>query len=262
MEIKLLEHNKKQNKASFVVKGTTAAYMNTLRKYVLERVPTLAIEDVEFRENSSILYDEVIAHRLGLTPLRTDLKSYSLRETCKCKGEGCARCTVQLTLEGKGPGSVYASDLKSKDSHVKPIYPGTPIVKLLKGQEIELEAKAVLGQGKDHSKWSPGLAYYRHKPIIEAKSQPADPKKLADMYPEKVLEVKNGKLVVNEENALKCATYDIFEGIPHLTIKQAEDEFIFTIESWGQLDCDEIMTAAVDIFQQDLEQFAQGLKKA
>src|SRR3989344_679452 len=118
MDIQLLSYDKKNEKASFIISKTTAAYMNALRRYCTERVPTLAIEDVEFRENSSVLYDEIIAHRLGLIPLRTDLKSYSLRETCKCKGEGCARCTVQLTLEGKGPGTVYASDMKSKDSHV------------------------------------------------------------------------------------------------------------------------------------------------
>ncbi len=61
-----------------------------------EEVPTMAIEDVEFRKNNSILYDEIIAHRLGLVPLKTDLKSYNLPEKCKCKGEGCAR--FQLTV--------------------------------------------------------------------------------------------------------------------------------------------------------------------
>src|SRR3989344_4066327 len=78
MEIKLLENNKKEGKVSFMIKKTSPAFANSLRKYILEKVPAMAIEDVEFRKNGSILYDEMIAHRLGLIPLSTDLKSYNL----------------------------------------------------------------------------------------------------------------------------------------------------------------------------------------
>jgi len=107
----------------------------------------MAIEDVEVRKNSSSLYDEMIAHRLGLIPLTTDLKSYNLPSECKCEGKGCARCQLVLTLSAKGPGIVYSSSLKSKDPKVKPVFDNFPIVKLLKGQEIELEATATLGTG-------------------------------------------------------------------------------------------------------------------
>ena len=56
------------------MKDTTPSFANTLRRVVTEDVPTMAIEDVEFRKNNSILYDEIISHRLGLIPLTTDLK--------------------------------------------------------------------------------------------------------------------------------------------------------------------------------------------
>ena len=52
---------------------------------------------------------------------------------------------------------VYASELKSKDPAIKPVYPKMPIVKLLKGQSLEQEALDGLGNGKEDSKWSPGL---------------------------------------------------------------------------------------------------------
>ena len=94
------------------------AYLNTIRRFMMEEVPVMAIEDVEFKKNSSVLYDEIIAHRLGLLPLSTDFKSYTLPEKCSCKGEGCARCQLKLTLKGKGPGTVYASDIKTKDPKV------------------------------------------------------------------------------------------------------------------------------------------------
>src|SRR3989338_5724411 len=132
MEIRVLSNNKEEGKISFIIKDTTPAFANTLRRIMIEEVPTMAIEDVEFSKNNSILYDEMVAHRLGLVPLKTDLKSYNLPEKCKCNGEGCARCQLKFELKAiKGAGTVYASELKSKDPAVKPFYPKMPIVKLL-----------------------------------------------------------------------------------------------------------------------------------
>ena len=156
-----MEQIKKEGKTVIKIKATPA-FANMLRREIMENVPTMAIENIEFRENGSALYDEIIAHRLGLLPLSTDLKSYVLPSKCKCQGEGCARCQLKMTLTSKGPCTSYASEIKSKDPNVKPVYPKTPIVKLLKGQELELEATAVLGQGKDHSKFVPGIAFYHH----------------------------------------------------------------------------------------------------
>ncbi len=164
MNIQILE--KSENKVSFILAGTTFPFANALRRIMVEEVPTMAIEEVEFRSNTSILYDEIVAHRLGLLPLKTDLKSYYLPEKCKCKGAGCARCQLKMTLKSK-EGIVHASEIKSKDPKIKPVYPNTPIVKLLKGQKIELEATASLGKGKDHAKFSPGLIFYKYKPDIE-----------------------------------------------------------------------------------------------
>src|SRR3989338_340192 len=167
MEIRVLDNNKEQGRLSFILKDSNPVFANTLRRLIIDEVPTMAIEDVEFSKNNSILYDEMIAHRLGLVPLKTDLKSYNLPEKCKCEGKGCSRCQLKMVLKvTKGSGTVYASEIKSKDPAVKPVYGDMPIVKLLKGQTLEIEATAVLGRGKDHSKWSPGLVYYKYKPII------------------------------------------------------------------------------------------------
>ena len=81
LNIELLD--KSENKCSFILSGTTFPFANALRRIMIEEVPTMSIEEVEFRANTSILYDELIAHRLGLLPLTTDLKSYYLPEKCK-----------------------------------------------------------------------------------------------------------------------------------------------------------------------------------
>ena len=112
MQLKLL--NKKEDKVIFLITDTEAYIVNALRRIIIEEVPTMAIEDVTFIKNQSALYDEIIAHRLGLIPLTTDLKSYNLPSECKCKGKGCAQCQLKMVLEAKGPCTVYAENIKSK----------------------------------------------------------------------------------------------------------------------------------------------------
>ena len=92
MKIELVE--KSDNKIVFTLKDVTAGYANTLRRLMIGEVPTMAIDDVTIAKNDSVLYDEIIAHRLGLVVLKTDLSSYNMMSVCKCKGAGCARsCT-------------------------------------------------------------------------------------------------------------------------------------------------------------------------
>lgn len=45
---------------------------NTFRRLMLSDVPSMAIEKVYINNNTSIIQDEVLAHRLGLIPLRAD----------------------------------------------------------------------------------------------------------------------------------------------------------------------------------------------
>src|SRR3989338_2657566 len=200
IEIRSLEKDKE--KLSFILKDSTHSFANALRRIMIEDVPTMAIEDVEFRKNSSILYDEVIAHRLGLITLTTDLKSYNIPDECKCDGKGCARCQLKMTLKTKGPAMVYASDIKTRDAAIKPVYPKTIIVKLLKNKALELEATAVLGKGSVHSKWCPGLVYYKQRPIIEIDSKCDGCGKCVEVCPTKTLELKDSKASVSKDHLL------------------------------------------------------------
>ncbi len=260
MTIEILESDVKNNKLSFVLKGADSAFANSLRRSVLRDVPTMAIEDLEIRKNNSILYDEMIAHRIGLIPLTTDLKGYNISEDCKCKGEGCASCQVKLTLKVEGPATVYASDFKSKDPKIKPVFPGMQITKLLKGQKLEIEATAVLGTGKQHSKWAPGHIYYKNKPVLNA-GNVKNPEKVAQACPPGVFEVKNGKLVANQALLMK---YDLAGTIEEASNGEAKieetDDFIFYLESFGQLSCRETLEKATETFESQLIEFQKLIK--
>jgi DNA-directed RNA polymerase subunit D len=260
MEVKLLNQDKENGKLSFVIKNSNRVFVNTIRRMIVEEVPTLAIEDVEIIDNSSALYDEVVAHRLGLIPIKTDLKSYELPNECTCKGKGCAKCTLKMTLVGKSAGNVYAKDIKSKDSKCVPAHPGLPIVKLLKGQKVELIATAVMGQGKEHAKWSPGLITYKNYPIIEVNQKGESCEEASMNCPVKVFEFQKGKLtVVNPLNCTFCNA--CIEACPDgINVKESETDFIFNIESWGQLDPRDVVKEAVKRFQKKTDEFVKLLK--
>jgi DNA-directed RNA polymerase subunit D len=122
----------------------------------------MAIDDVVILENSSVLYDEILSHRLGMVPLKTDLERYVLPEKCDCGNPlGCQKCRVLLVLDATAhdkPRTVYSGDLVSEDREIAPISASIPIVKLAQGQSVKLEAYARLGRGKEHAKWQPATS--------------------------------------------------------------------------------------------------------
>jgi len=265
MKTELLKLDKKQGKLSFILKNANTAFANAIRRNAVEEVPVMAIEDVEFRSNSSVLYDEIIAHRLGLIPLKTDLKSYNLPGKCKCNNKGCAMCQLKLKLKARGQRTVYASEIKSTDPKIKPVYPKIPIIKLLKGQKLEFEATAILGKGKEHAKWCPGLVYYKNMPIININKKCKNPDLVVEQCPQGVFEVKNNRLVLNKDNSLKChlcdACVDICEPKGAVTVDKNKNEFIFYVESWGQLSCKEIIEEALKTIKNSSEEFIKEIKK-
>lgn len=258
MQIKKIKY--KPEKGVFLFKDTEPYYINTLRRTLINDVPTMAIDEINFVENGSALYDEMIAHRMGLIPLTTDLKGYNVKENCKCKGKGCARCQLVFKLDKTGPCTVYASDLKSGDPKVKPAYPAIPIVKLLEGQKLKLEAVAKLGYGKEHMKFSPGLMFFQGYPKFKFK-EAKNPKLGIKSCPKKILVMKGKKLSVTDES--KCdlcmACVDACPGA--VSLEASKKDFIFTVESWGQLSVKNMMIATVDIFNQELKEIETGLKK-
>jgi DNA-directed RNA polymerase subunit D len=129
---------------------------NAVRRSV-NYIPILAIDALEISKNDSALYDEIIAHRAGLIPLKNE--NLRLPEECGCeKEDGCGKCSIKLKLSASGPCTVYSTDLSPKSIVLYKM----PLVILDKDQELEFVAIAKMGLGKTHAKFNPGLMYYKY----------------------------------------------------------------------------------------------------
>ena len=150
--------SKDSKKMSVKLKGVPLQYANALRRICLNGIPVFAIDTVDIIENSSVLQDEGLAHRLGLIPLKTDLSRFNEPSKCDCQSEsGCSNCKVLLVLdsgEAEESRSVLSSELSSEDETVKPTSDKIPIVQLAPGQQIKIECYARLGRGTEHAKWN------------------------------------------------------------------------------------------------------------
>ena len=143
---------------SIKLKGVPLQYANALRRLCLNGVPVFAVDTVDIIENSSVLPDEGLAHRLGLVPLRTDLARFNEPSKCECQSEtGCSNCKVMLVLDSGDTDvtkTVYTDELTSEDDSVKPTSEKIPIVHLAPGQRVKVECYARLGRGREHAKWN------------------------------------------------------------------------------------------------------------
>lgn len=254
MKIEKVKEERKKNKLVLLIKDSDEVFANTIRRLIVEEVPTLAVEDLEIRDNGSALYDEMIGLRLGLTPIKTDLGSYVLKEKCKCGGAGCAQCELKITLKATKKGYVYAEEAESADPKCTFVYPKMPIVKLLSKQKVDLTMTAILGKGKAHAKWSPGLAYYRDEPVIKI-GKVSDAEKIAKSCPQEIFEVKGNKLEINKDKLYDCHLCQQCVDLDKEISLEKNGNILFIIESWGQLSCKEMLNQSTEILLNKIEEF-------
>ncbi|MBI2542951.1 MAG: DNA-directed RNA polymerase subunit D [Candidatus Aenigmarchaeota archaeon] len=242
---------KENSEIRFIVEGIEPSFANEFRRIMTSEIPTMAVEFVDFVKNDSALNDEIVANRLGQVPLTFD-KSYNLPKECKCDGKGCSLCQVRMTLKKKGPAVVYSGDLKSSAKDVTPVFDRSPITELFENQEIEFEAIASLGLGKDHTKWQGAIVGYSN--LFDAKSK-ASEMKLCDNHMFHVKGVKGTRVDPVDCSLCKSLNEDGDE------FKPVEDSFLFTVETASGLSPEEIITESVGILEDKLKDFDKSLKK-
>ncbi len=258
MEVDILEE--KGKKMKFLLKDSKPQFANALRRTMIGKVPTMAVEEVDFINNTSGLFDEIIAHRIGMIPWSFPEDEYRTREKCECESEeGCPNCTVEMVLKKEREAFVKAKHIKPTDKKVEPENPGILIIKLLDGQELELEAKGVLGTGKEHAKFQAASASYKFLPEIKINGEEVDNiEEVASVAPEKV---KDAEGVIEADEDIVYAmnkTVDIEEG-DEIEYTEDDNSFIFTVESVSGLEPRYIVKEAVRIIKEEAEELENAL---
>jgi len=268
LDVSVLERN--ENFGRFLIRGISIPFINSLRRTIISEVPVMAIDDVIVIENSSVMSDEMLAHRLGLVPLTTDLNRYVLPEDCTCQSEfGCSKCRAVLTLEtesGESAITVYSGDIHSEDPGVRPAHERIPLIKLVPGQRIQLEAYARLGQGKKHAKWQPVSACsYKYLPDVKIRSRHCNLcRECVKSCPKKILSIKDKRLVANNlsdctlcKDCVRACPIDP----PAIEILPDKDSFIFQVESTGALPVDRLVIEAANVLTEKTRVFLKQLKE-
>eukprot|EP00038_Savillea_parva_P027724 m.61121 g.61121 ORF g.61121 m.61121 type:complete len:373 (+) comp8003_c2_seq1:770-1888(+) len=264
----------------FDMVGVDAAVANTLRRILIAEVPTMAIETCFISNNTSIIQDEVLAHRLGLVPIQADPRKFEFskgkddrdetnyivfRLKVKCEKRKDAPPDAMAPEELYVNHRVLSGDLiwmpqgnqleEFGENGIRPVHDDILLAVLRPGQEIDLEVHCIKGIGKEHAKWSPVCtASYRLLPEIillkEFENEEAD--RLAACFSEGVIKVEHGKggrRVARVANARACTmsreVYRHPDLAPHVRLQRVRDHFIFSVESTGALKAAELVSEAM-----------------
>jgi len=188
------------------------------------------------------------------------------------------------------PLTVTSTDLKSKNDCVMPAHfvnneeqedaqdQGISIVKIGPGQHLKVKCLARMGIAKEHAKWSPvAVATYRFEPIITINEEACatlsldQKQELVNVCPDRILDMDGGKLVLSE-NALEAATFtedlkvkqNSLKNRPEdddfVTVEHNMNKFIFTVESTGSMDAEEIFMSSLRVLKEKLNELANKVQ--
>ena len=209
---------------------------NAIRRSIPE-IKVLAIDEVEMFKNDSALYDEVLAHRIGLVPFKT---TKDMNDKTK----------IELKLVKKGPCTVYSGDFEG-DAEL--VHDKIPLTILGEEHKLELVATETLGKGLEHAKYIPGLCYYRH--ILEVSSAPK-----IDAIVEKskgaIKAVKKGSKWLCD---LEGAEIEDIRTIDKAAVADS-NEMLFIIESYGNMSAKDILLKAIKALEENLDAFEKEIK--
>ncbi len=263
------------NYIEFELVNVTPAFANSVRRAILSEVPTLAFDEVIISENGSVLFDEVLAHRISLIPLRVGEETYEALRECYEEGKR-DECTVLFTLEveaNERPVTVLSGHLRyvggyglpeGVELEVEPVSDIIPIVKLGRGQKIVLEAIAKMGTGKEHAKWQPvSIAAYKYRPKVSVLKQPEGDmaENIATICPKKVFEIRENRLVVSreEECSLCKECVEKFPGI--ISVGWETSHILFRVEGLGVIPVEKIIDVALETLGKRLTKFLSVLEE-
>ena len=271
--IKIISKNTEE--IIFDITGIEPPLANALRRILISEVPTMAIDTVIINQNTSIIPDEVLSHRLGLIPILADAEDFEDKKENEDFDENNSikfELKVKCYKDNKGNiinSSIYSNSLKfvpmgkqgekfKGGEEIKVVFNDILINKLSPGQEINLECYCIKGIGKTHAKWSPvSTAYYRLLSNInfinDVKGNDAE--ELKSLCPKKVFDVKKGKAYVknirNCTTCRECIRNEKFNKF--IELGKVNDHYEFHIESVGIYSPESLFYKALKVLKDKVE---------
>jgi DNA-directed RNA polymerase subunit D len=257
MEIELKSQS--DDEIVFIVRDAEVPFINAIRRCAMVNVPKIAIEDVNIIRNDSAMFNEVLAHRLGLTPLVSDLDALEGLSLPEDDDWEEYKNGIMFSLHEEGPKVVYSKDLISSDSKIKPVYDTIPLVKLKEGEIINLEAVAKVGYGKEHAKWMPTtVCAYKQYPEITFNEDVEIDYDCASACPRGILKSdrRSKKIkILDIENCAMCKSCVRASTNGYINVGYRENDFIFRIETDGSMPPKEVLLKACEVLGEKADKF-------
>lgn len=276
-----------KDRICFTLKNADDSMANALRRIMIAEVPTLAIELVQMVDNTSVLHDEFIAHRLGLLPIDSSrIRDFKYKEECSC-ADRCRHCSVVFQLDvlcrDNDGTTVTHLDMTGTDPNPGAPMPvpraeemndisssGIVIAKLRKNQRLKCEAIATKGVGKLHAKWIPtATAVFQYEPSITIDEKILETVPVAvqqdiakacpqqvfscegDAFTPHTLTVTNRMACIFCDECVSVAKEKGFPGLLRVTHKP--DVFRFIVEGTGALPPEQIVQLAFEVLEGKLD---------
>ncbi len=293
VKIKIL--NETEEKIQILLSKTDRSFANALRRSLISDTPKMAIDSVTFQlgtkeqdeevwETTGPLPDEMVAQRLAMIPIPTVHDKFHFQDECpNCKDvveeeRGCVECQMIYTcvVFGSEEGRwVTAGDMKylgEGSLEIPDEYKSIPITKLLKGQMIEFYATAIMGRGREHTKWSPVCGVSFHPRRMGVLNNKKKSKILWDMDLEikakdfdkdgKLKDIEKVAVLTDELNHVGEGTEASREFGDAVTLEEVPGEFILEFETDGSMEPKVAFMKAVEELAGRFGSFEQDLAAA
>ena len=280
--------SKTKEELVFDITGVDPTLVNTLRRIMIAEIPTMAIETVIINQNTSIIPDEVLAHRLGLIPILADADDFEeKKENEDFNEKNCIKFTLNVKCEKNKNGiinneQIFSRDLnleflgdqknkfydnKTKKYTIGLVNDDIYLNKLAPGMEIDLVCYCVKGIGRTHAKWSPECtAYYKllNKINIIKEISGNDAEELKQLCPKGVFIVnKKGNAEVGNirecTSCRECIRQDKFKDF--IELGKIADHYEFHIESVGMYTPESIFFRAINVLKNKIKIWHELLKE-
>jgi len=283
-------------KVEFDMVGIDVAICNTFRRIMIAEVPQLAFERILMYNNTSLIQDEVLAHRLGLIPIKADFRKFIKRAESDMTSIKCTKTadvkvpkeddTLKFTLKvcgkydrngdenqnervtsGQLVWHPIGSQAESMD--VKPVFDDITIAKIKPKQEIDIELHAHVGIGRDHAKFSPVCtAFYRLLPTIDFKSKfcGEEAHKMKSFFSPGVVDIRmneSGQEEAFVKNArLDANTREVYRHQEYrdlVELGRVREHALFSVETVGALPPQTIFKEACKVLESKCDAFLEEI---